>query len=309
MKPIEPASTFFSEHGQHALPRELPMYAEVIRVEPDSPDSTPTEAEPDAMRWLKWQVAALLAETKSLSGRLDVLAHDLAESRAELLHCSRRESNDVEEKVTPGFSDHAPLAQAALDRSRIDGNSDELLQQHASLVNEISNLVFARLNEDPRISNLIGSHQSVQQSISKLMDMLDKPEQANCGQGHAKWGQGKIDLESLFTTMVDTQKSCKSIAVELRQLRQRRNQDCSDNTIRFGELERKLQAIESNISSDLTPTANAEATSKTITEAIITPDENEESSVHESRKADIHSLDPDIDDMSSRLLRAVFGRN
>jgi hypothetical protein len=240
---------------------------------------------------------------------LDVLAHDLAESRAELRNCSRRVSNDVEEKVARGFSDHAPLAQEALDRSRLDGSSDELLQQHASLVNEISDLVFARLNEDPRISNLIGSHQSVQQSISKLMDMLDKPEQANCGQGHANWGQGKLDQESLFITMVDTQKSCKSIAVELRQLRQRRNQDCSDNTIRFGELERKLQAIESNISPDLTPTANAEATPKTIADAIITPDENEDSSVYESRKADIHSLDSDIDDMSSRLLRAVFGRN
>jgi hypothetical protein len=103
---------------------------------------------------------------------------------------------------------------------------------HANLVNQISDHVTARVN-----ANIVETHQSVQESFATLLDMIYK----------APWVEPtkiRTDADLLYDAVMETQKQCKSLSVEMRQMRQRWNQDCSKSEIRFGKLEEALQAIE-----------------------------------------------------------------
>jgi hypothetical protein len=115
------------------------------------------------------------------------------------------------------------------------------------MLNRVSDHVIKRVNADPRICQLVESHQGLQDSFTKLLHLMeDAPGKQEKKQGKK---QQHKDVE-LYDMLLDVQKCCKSIALEVRQLRQRRNQDVSDTTLRFEALEKKQKFTEDGINVD-----------------------------------------------------------
>jgi hypothetical protein len=106
---------------------------------------------------------------------------------------------------------------------------------------EVSDHVIERVNADPRICQLVENHQSIQESFAKLLYLMEEKmptdTELQVHRQNAKNGE-------LYNMMNGAQKCCKSIALELRQLRQRCNQDVSQTALRFEALEERHRIIE-----------------------------------------------------------------
>jgi hypothetical protein len=105
----------------------------------------------------------------------------------------------------------------------------------------ISDHVIERVNADPRICQLVNSHQSLQESFTRLLYLMEEKMPAENKQ---QVNNQSAKNSEVYDMVNDVQKSYKSIALEVRQLRQRCNQDVSKTVLRFEALEKRHQVIE-----------------------------------------------------------------
>eukprot|EP00427_Karlodinium_veneficum_P038048 CAMPEP_0169288940 /NCGR_PEP_ID=MMETSP1016-20121227/60850_1 /TAXON_ID=342587 /ORGANISM="Karlodinium micrum, Strain CCMP2283" /LENGTH=436 /DNA_ID=CAMNT_0009379249 /DNA_START=26 /DNA_END=1336 /DNA_ORIENTATION=+ len=242
---------------------ERPSVVATTTPQPPCTDGTLSEPSPDTMRWLQQLVPHIIEmRDKVISPKFNSLAQVLAESRVDMRRYSDQSCIDLEKRMTmqlldlerrllidslgnPAHPMHDEKEVACLHdvvRSSAEdgkcGSIEDEPHQHARLIGQISDHVIARVNRDPRICQLIESHRSMRQDLSRLMETtITKPD-------------SRAEKDPLYDAMIETQKSCKSIALEVRQIRQRRNHDWSQAELRFVKLEHQLKAIQGKLASE-----------------------------------------------------------
>jgi hypothetical protein len=116
-----------------------------------------------------------------------------------------------------------------------NGSPDGKTDLDAELVSRISEEVNALVN-----AKFAETHQPIYESLTKVLDIIQE----------APWaGETTFGVDSV-SFMMETQKQCKSLSLEMRQLRQRWNQDLCKTEVRFGNLENALRATHNEASSD-----------------------------------------------------------
>jgi hypothetical protein len=120
-----------------------------------------------------------------------------------------------------------------------NGSSDDKADLDVKIVSRISEEVTTQVN-----TKFVETHKSISESFTELVDVIQKAPWAE----QKSW---KVDSVSLSHMVVETQKQYNSLSLELRQLRQRCNQDLCKTEDRFGNLEDALVAMHGQAISDL----------------------------------------------------------
>jgi len=120
---------------------------------------------------------------------------------------------------------------------------EEALSCQKSITDEISDRIIEQVNADPRICRVVENHQSLQEGLSHLLQLLTHTP-LDMEQKHQK---AQHDVDMLREMILETSSRHDSLALAVNMVHQRRSQDVKDMATLVRLLEKKLTSLEGSI--------------------------------------------------------------
>jgi hypothetical protein len=238
------------------------------------------ESEPQSSMWSQKLMSAVCAEMQNIAeeNRLEMreycdrlccdleerLTNHIVELKRDIRPQGTMNTNSSIESLTEQIQSlgkklwcSKDLAEASRDPDMCAGPSSILSIENESpdktdVVSRISEEVNSQIN-----AKFAETHQSIYESFVKVLDIIQD----------APWAgerEKTFPVDSISLMVMETHKQCKSLSVELRQLRQRWNQDLCKTEVRFGNLENSLRTTHSRATS--TPVSPDRASTSILNE-------------------------------------------